>query len=368
MPLETFYKSGRDIKPLNINASALNQNSLKNLKAMGISFDEKDFHEMVQARKNNFSMDAGLVSPLTTPSVTTPVQFLQEWLPGFVHIVTAPRRIDSLIGIVTQGKWEDEEVVQGVMEYTGKTQEYGDSTNIPLSSWNTNFERRTIVRFEEGMTVGRLEEKRAASIRVDSSSSKRNAASSALEINRNQIGFFGYNNGLNRTYGFLNDPNLPAYIPAPTGNWATSTFLQITADIRTALQGLRSQSNDVIDPKEDNITLAIATDVVDYLTTTSDYGVSVQEWIKTNYPKLRVMSAPELNQANATDDVAYYYSEIISDDYSSDDRRTFTQVVPAKFQTVGVEQRAKEYVEDYSNATAGSFLKRPWAVYRQTGL
>ena len=152
------------------------------------------------------------------------------------------------------------------------------------------------------------------------------------------------------------------------GNWDTATLLQITADIRTGLQGLRSQSNDSVDPKTTPITMAVASDRVDYLTVISDFGMSVMQWLKENYPNVRVESAPELNNANANDNVVYYYADSINDDFSSDDQRTFIQVVPAKFQSVGVEQQAKAYVEDFSNATAGTMTKRPYAVYRQSGI
>jgi hypothetical protein len=43
------------------------------------------------------------------------------------------------------------------------------------------------------------------------------------------------------------------------------------------------------------------------------------------------------------------------------------QVVPAKFKVLGVEQKAKGYMEDYSNATAGAMLKRPYAMVRYYG-
>ena len=52
------------------------------------------------------------------------------------------------------GSWEDEQIVQGILESTGASQFYSDYTNVPLSSWNTNFNYRTVVRFEEGMKVG----------------------------------------------------------------------------------------------------------------------------------------------------------------------------------------------------------------------
>jgi len=340
----------------------------QDLSRIGICLDSAMVQQMASAlMSSGQGMDANLTPPLSTPSVTTPIQFLQEWLTGFVHVVTAARRIDEMVGVVTQGSWEDEEIVQGIMEHTGDSRPYGDYTDIPLASWNTNFERRTVVRFEEGMQVGRLEEKRAAAIQVNSAAEKRAASALALEIIRNAIGFFGYNNGANRTYGFLNDPELPAYVTAPNGDWPNSDFLSITADIRSMARGLRVQSQDRIDPARDQITMAIATNVVDFLSVTSEFGNSVADWLRETYPNVRVVSAPELNEANGGEDVAYFYAENVNDT-STDDGRTMIQVVPAKFSTLGVEQRAKGYVEDYSNATAGVMVKRPWAVYRMTGL
>ena len=300
------------------------------------------------------------------------MQFLQAWLPGFVEIITAARRIDNLVGMTTQGNWQDEEVVQGVLEKTGNATIYGDLTNTPLTSWNVNYERRTIIRFEEGMTVGRLEEARAAAIRTSSPDNKRSAAANSLEIERNRVGFNGYNNGTNRTYGFLNSPGLPAYVNVADGaggasGWASKTFLEIIADLRGAFQALRTQTQEQVDPNSDETTLAIATDAIDYLSTVSDFGISVREWMKENYPNCRTLSAPELSKANGGDNVFYLYAESVSES-GSDDQRTWVQIVPTKFQTLGVDQRHKSYTESYSNATAGVLLKRPYAVVRRSGI
>lgn len=352
----------RNVKPLVLAMDAIDVNLLADLPMLGIGLDERTLNQM----SVGMGMDA--IEPLiTTASVTTPIQFLQNWLPGFVRVITQARKIDDLVGMTMSGAWEDEEIVQGVMELTGTSVPYGDSTNIPLSSWNANFERRTVVRFEEGMQVGKLEEARAARIRMDSAANKREAAALALEIQRNRVGFFGYNNGAGRTYGFLNDPALPAYSNLPTGGWATATFLQIAADIRSMVVALRSQSGDTIDPEKTDITLALASDVVDYLGTTSDFGISVRQWLKETYPRVRIVSAPELNDANGGANVAYMYAESV-DDQSSDDGRTFIQVIASKFQVLGVEQKAKGYLEDYTNATAGIMCKRPYAVVRRSGL
>lgn len=376
---EIAYLGPRNVRPFAFDKAQTDQ-VMGHLNKLGINLTMDDVDVMFQAYKRGhvpmlgMGQDAALTAPLTTPSITTPIQFLQEWLPGFVHIITQARKIDELVGISTQGRWEDEEIVQGLMEYTGNTQVYGDLTKIPLSSWNVNFERRTVVRFEEGLQVGRLEEARAAAMRANSAEAKRGAAAEALEITRNSVGFFGYNNGTNRTYGFLNDPQLPAYANVPNGaggnpEWSTKTYLEITGDIREAFSALRQQSGDTIDPGSDAVTLAIATDAYDYLSVTSTFGNSVRQWLTETYPNTRVISVPELTAANAGDSVFYLYAESAgAQDSSTDDRRTFIQVVPTKMQSLGVEQKSKLYVEDYSNATAGVMCKRPYLVVRRSGI
>ena len=200
---EVSHLGPRQVKPYRVEAgdSAAFNDLAANLHRFGIGIDARDVQAMMAAHRSGVpmlggvGMDADLVSPITTPSINTPIQFLQEWLPGFVYILTQARKIDDLIGLTTQGRWEDEEVVQGILERIGDTRVYGDNTNIPMSSWNTNFETRTVVRFEEGMSVGRLEEARAARMRIGSAEAKRSAAAEALEITRNFTGFFGFNDG-----------------------------------------------------------------------------------------------------------------------------------------------------------------------------
>ena len=110
------------------------------------------------------------------------------------------------------------------------------------------------------------------------------------------------------------------------------------------------------------------------MSVTTDFGVSVRDWITQTYPKMKIVSAPELSGANVVpnpdEDVFYLFAEQISAeiDGSTDGGETFAQMVVTKFTTLGVEKRAKTYVEDFSNATAGTLCKRPWAVVRFTGI
>lgn len=330
------------------------------------------FNRGVLERAMDYAMDTVLPAgniqqPLTTSSISTPIQFLQNWLPGIVEIITAKRSIDELVGRTTVGSWEDEQIVQQVLALTGAAQPYQDITNVPLTSWNQTFVTRTVVRFELGLRVGNLEEARAARVRVDSAAQKRTSAALQLEIQRNAIGFYGYNSGNNNTYGFLNDPNLPAYVNVANTNWATQSFAGIQSDLLTAFQTLRTQSQGRITPNKDPITLAIATNCVDYLATSTDFGMSVWRWLTEFYPNVRVVDAVQLNAANGGSNVFYVYADKVMDS-GTDDQNTFVQIVPATFQMLGIQKLAKGYEEDYSNATAGILTKRPYAVTRWSGI
>lgn len=333
------------------------------LPRLGIGFNRGVLDRMV-----DYAMDANNIQQtVTAQSLATPLQFLQNWLPGIVEIVTAKRSIDEVVGRSTVGSWEDVEIVQQVIENTGSAVPYTDVGNVPLASWNTNFVKRNVVRFELGFRVGNLEEAQSARMRVDSAGQKRKSDAIQLEIQRNAVGFYGYNSGLGLTYGFLNDPNLPAYVNNPGPAWASATFANIQADLLTALQALRTQSQGLITPNKDPITLAVATACVDYLAVTTDFGMSVWAWLKQFYPNVRVVDAVQLNAANGSENVFYMFADSVQDS-GTDDQRTFTQIVPATFQLLGVQKMVKGYEEDYSNATAGVLCKRPYGIVRYTGI
>lgn len=338
----------------------------------GLAMDMADVESMMADLLKGAAMDdaQGLV---TTISLTNPIQFLQAWLPGFVQVLTAARKADEILGMTAIGDWEDEEVIQGIKEGLGSAGLYGDHTNIPFADWNVNFERRTVIRWEMGLRVGNLEDARSARMRVNNAQEKRAAALLALEIVRNRVAFSGFNGGNNRTYGFLNDPNLPAYVTvAATGTgstttWSTKTFLNITADLRAAFAALRTNSQDNIDPRRDATTLVLATAVDTYLTVTSDFGVSVEDWLKKQYPNCRIVTAPELNAANGGANVFYLFADKVNDG-GSDGGATFKQLVPAKFRSLGTARDVKAYIEDNGNALAGVMVCRPFAVVRRSGI
>lgn len=323
-----------------------------------------------------YGMDAAVTIPgltLNAAQGNSPyMQFLQSWLPGQVQVVTAARKADELMGVVTAGAWEDEEIIQEILELVGVAQPYTDYANIPLSSWNLSYEKRGVIRFEEGFQVGELEGLRSGRIGVNASETKRNAAALALEIARNRVAFFGYNGATSYPiYGYMNDPNLPAYITVPAGaagtTWDKKTFAEIVRDLLTGLSALRVQSKEVIDPTATPIILAVASEKVDYLSTPNDLGETPYDWLKQNYPNVTVKSAVELDNANGGADVFYLYAESVGDS-GTDGGGVIDQIVPSRFRALGVDTSCKMVTEDFTNATAGVLVKRPFAMYRASGI
>lgn len=332
--------------------------------------------EMQSHYAEGAAMDA--TQPMTTtPSFGTPVQFLQGWMPGVVFICTQARKIDQAIGYRIVGDWADEQVVQTVLERVGVAQPYTEYQNVPESGYNLNYVYNSIVQFESGMFVGNKEAARAAKVNVSADNAKRNACTQELEISRNYIGFYGFNNGANLTFGIFNTPGLPAYVTVANGDngtpqWSTKTFLNITADIRTAANQVQTQSGDLVDPATTPTTLFLPTNVAQYLTTVTDFGITVKDWISKVYPAMRIVTAPQLNTANGGVGVFYLFADKMDtgadEDGSTDDGSVFSQNIQAKFLVNGVEKKAKGYLEDYLNATAGVMCKRPFLVVRYSGI
>src|SRR5262249_23817335 len=156
--------------------SALDGRSVRPFAFTGVD-DYEDLHRIGlggfdHILESRFGMDS-IQNNVTQGSIPVQLQFLQQFLPGFVMVMTAARKIDEIVGINTAGSWEDEEIVQGIIENTGAAVPYGDQSNVPLASWNENWVPRTVVRFELGMRVDVLEAKRSARIMIDTAGRKR---------------------------------------------------------------------------------------------------------------------------------------------------------------------------------------------------
>lgn len=346
---------------------------IRSLSAIGINVSDFVMGSYAQA----YGMDAAITVPGLNLNGNQAggvyAQFLQTWLNGQVRVAVTPRKADLLMGVTTAGSWEDEELIQEILELVGVAQPYSDFGNIPLSSWKLTYESRGIVRFEEGLQVGELEGLRSGRIGIDSAATKREAAQLALEIARNRVAFYGYQTSTTRpVYGFLNDPNAPSYVNNASGKtWDVATREEQIKDILTGLATLRKNSKEVIDPKSTPITLAVASDQVDYLSTPggtgSNTGETALDWLQKNYPNVTVESVYELNKAVGGKNAFYLYANTVADT-GTDGGGVIEQIIQTKLRPLGVDTSIKVVTEDFTNATSGAMVKRPFGMYRASGI
>lgn len=313
------------------------------------------------------AMDSVLTGPPTTNG-TLPGYMLQTWLPGTLRVVTQIRNIDEIVGITNVGRWEDEFISVRVAEPVGKAELYGDHTNIPLANYRQDVESRGVVRFEQGFQVGKLEDARQSMVGFQAAEEKRRAATESLDISRNDVGFYGFNDGTDtNVYGLLNDPSLPAYATR-TADWLTATFDQLTTDFIRMVNALETQmGGNLNDDAQLVFVLPSGYRAIFTRYQQTGSGMTFRTWLAESYPNLRIVTTPEFVGANGGLDVAYLFVENAGTEDDSDmTNASIIQAVPVRYQVLGSENRIKGYIEDAVNATAGVFVLRPWAFTRMT--
>ncbi len=343
------------------------------LESMGISFSENFLASQVSQA---VAMDAGIIQPVTTAANGTPAQFLQEFLPGTVNILTQVRTADVIAPMSVAGEWWMEEVVLKIMEHTATPQLYTDHGGVPLASFNETYERRQIVRFAMGCEMAPLADARSAATGTNPQNEKRGAVAESFEILRNDIAFNGFNTGTGKTYGILNDPNLPDYVTVATGaggdtTWSSKTVAERVSDLVTAFAALRVQAGGRINPERDATKLSIALGTADLMNESDDSfsnGMTVKEWLAKNYPNCTVEAIPEFEEANGGEDVFYLQAMSVANS-GTDGGEVMPQIVPAKMRATGtVPSVTGGSTEGYLAAFAGVFCKRGFAIVRYSDL
>lgn len=327
------------------------------LESMGISIDKE-----VLSNKH-YAIDAD-PNPQTTPSVATPVQFAQYWLPNIIKIITRARSADKVVGRTIVGTWEVEQIVATIMERFGQPALYGDFTKAPLADWNVNFETRDNIRFEMGIATGKLEELRASQMRLNSMALKREAMAEAFDILHNNVAWFGYNGGGKKVYGLLTDPAITvdtSTIASITD--ASATFDSVKSDLQLVINDRIEALAGNYDPQVDTATLVLAPSSYAMLgALMNSYGLTVKKWFEETYPKVRIVTAAEFygTSGNVSSTVSnknillFFVDKVMGD-------TVVQQMVTSNMRLVGTQPMAKGVYEVYSSSTAGALLRYPLA-------
>lgn len=364
------------IKKIKLTPNECDDTLRRDLQKIGIDLTDEYVNTMSQRMQRTFDS----ASAFHIPPAFTPINwFLQQFLPGYVATATAVRKCDELAGQTFIGDWEDANIIRRRMNRTGYPTEFGDRTNTSLVEFKASYDIRTVVRFEIGIQTGLLEDARNTKAQWETMMIKRSSALLTLDVARNAIFFFGWADGLSRTYGILNDPNLNPIVEAPSaqqGGWNKSDYIGIISDLKYAFSLLRMQSQGIVDPSTDAVTLAVPPGKYESLNTPNTVGgTTVLQWLQSIYTKLRLVQVPELNGvfeggSSTTDDMMYLFADKIDTDIdgSTDGGQTLMQLLEARARSLGVRNEIKVFEEIFTNAQAGGYIQRSYTLVQLGGI
>ncbi len=320
----------------------------------------------------NFSaMDSQ--APYIGGSVSGRQDLFRAFLPGVIRDMTQMRQIDNVLGMTMVGDFLTKEVVQATEQRTGNASGYSELASAPKVSYLTDYEVRNTVRFMIEAEFGGDSDKMAIAAGQDPRATKMSAVTTALEIARNEVSVYGYFGGQNKTYGLLNDPNLPAYITLPNGanatpEWSTKTFLERQKDVVEAITALELSTGNNFSASMMNFTFVIPSSVNGYLNELNGFGtMSLRKWINETYPKCTIIPMSELDGANGGANVFYMFVDNLLGD-SSDTGAVMSQLVVSRIESVGTMSMYDKQSEKFRNSSAGTIVHRPYAIYRATGM
>lgn len=309
------------------------------------------------------------VMPITAPNNAIPGQFTTYLDPALIEVIISPPKAAEIYGEAQKGDWLHDTMMFTVVEESGDIAAYGDYNNSGMSKVNTDFPQRQQFLVQTFAQWGDREVERAGLANIDLVSRKRMAATKTLNYWQNQSYFFGVANLQN--YGALNDPNLmPAITPtikAAGGTaWEKATANEVYNDILKLYTQLQSQTRGVINldnavSMDSPLKLVVPTNQqANFLKINENFGFSVMDQLKKNFPNLVQVSAPQLETPSGN------LMQLFIENY--DGIGTFTCAFSEKLRSHGIVRESSSLKEKLTQGSWGTILTRPLLVAQMTGI
>jgi hypothetical protein len=298
--------------------------------------------------------------------------FLSTYIdPKIIEILLAPMKAIDIVGEETKkGDWTLETAMFPLVESTGQVSSYGDYSETGVAGANVNWVQRQSYTYQVITQWGERELEKMGLARIDWANRQNIASILTLNKFQNKSYFFGVNGLAN--YGLLNDPTLSAPI-SPIVYSGETTWAQkatITAgggatavyqDIQALYEQLVSQANGLVElDMESPLTLAMSPASEVYLTLTNMYNVNVFDQLKKNFPKMKVLTAPEYATASGN------LVQLIADEMLG--QRTATTAFTEKLRAHPVIVKKSSFEQKKSQGTWGCIIFRPFLIAQMLGV
>ena len=310
------------------------------------------------------AMDAqpGLI---TQPNAGIPAFLSTQIDPKIIDVLFAPMKAAEIVGDeVKKGDWTSTTEMFIFVETTGEVSAYGDYSNNGRSDANVNFPQRQSFHYQTVTEWGEKEIAIAALARIDLANKKNMA--SVLNLNKYQnltyfLGVAGLEN-----YGLLNDPSLlPAITPlAKTEGgvaWAAASSIEVYNDILALYSQLVSQASGLMDVSDETpMTLALSATSSINLKKTNQYNVNVLTQLQTNFPNMKIVTAPEYATASGN------LVQLIVDEYEG--QRTAQVAFTEKLRAHPMVVEMSSFKQKKSQGTWGCIIYRPMFIAQLLGV
>ena len=248
----------------------------------------------------------------TDPNSAIPSLLTTVIDPKVIRIVFTPLNFAKILGEQKNGDWLEETRIFPVVEETGEVSSYCDFNNNGRAGVNLNFPNFQAYLFQTFVRYGERELERAGLAKINYVSELEVSAADLLNRYQNLSYAFGIS-GL-QNYGIINNPFLSAYVTPATkaaggttwfvGSAPNATANEVYNDIIALVEREIGLTNGTVE-LDDEMTLVMGPSSAVALTFANTFGVNVKDLLKDNYPKLKIMTAPQYAQQTTSNPQGY---------------------------------------------------------------
>lgn len=283
--------------------------------------------------------------------------------PNVIEVVLQPlRAVEIAGGEVKKGDWTSQSLMMPLAEPVGHVVAYGDYDNGGTVDANVNWVSRQPFHYQ---TIKRIGERQLAMwgvAAIDYNARLDRSVAETFGRFQNRSYFYGISGLAN--YGLLNDPSLitpitPATKTAGGTTWPLATAVEIYNDILATYTQLQTQMGGNLE-MTDRMELVISTLRQSQLGKTNEFGISVVDLLRKNFPNLTVRAAPEYSTGSGE------LMQMIVREYQGE--QTIWAAFTEKMRAHPVVQELSAWAQKFSAGTWGAIVRRPIAIAQMLGI